>query len=839
MSASPMPHLARLLGAFVAVAVGMGLVGAGLVIPFAAASGNAAKATAQGFNSLDDEFTANPLAEQSKIFSADDKLLATPYDANRIVVPLDQIAPVMRKAQLAIEDSRFYEHGGIDVRGTSRALVSNLTSQETQGGSSITQQYVKMMLVEKAARNDNREGVAAATEQTYARKLQELKYALNVEKTHTKKQILASYLNLAYYGDQAYGVEAASLHFFSKHAKDLDLAEAATLAGVVQSPSRLNARTNTEEVQERRDVVIDRMVELGWATQEEGEEAKAKDLADLLTIRQNEGGTCSKAADPYFCNYVISYLKQMPELGPNPDARMQTVNTAGLRIETTLRRDWQKSLKEDLTDKVPNGSDRFGAAGAVVEPGTGKVRAIAQTSKYKVGMEQATTQYSEQAWSIPAQYGGTNGFAIGSTAKMYALVAALEKGMPMTATVDAPSAGIKNPHHFDPDDFQDGCSTSAPTWAVSNDYQVGGTLTLAEITKKSINTGFAQLASEVGSCKIPKVMAKMGLTDGYGLPYGLARAGGEKIKGKYAISNLVLGSDSTSPLQLASSYATLAADGKYCPPTPIESITRADGSKMKIDPPKCKQVIDKGVARGVTELLRGPLEAGGTAAGQDLDGGRDAAGKTGTTDNHKQSWFAGYTPQLSTAIWVGSPITEYEMDNVTIGGQFYSSVFGSTIAAPIWNDIMNTASKGMKKKEFAKPGKQIVKGDVRDIPDVVGKGPTQAKEALEAAGFKAKEGGYVNSNQQAGAIAYTDPRDEALKGATVTMYISSGVAPYTPPPPEPSTPAPAPPPPSTTSSPTPASPPSASPATNANASANANADKDKDKPSSTGSPSED
>ncbi|WEV76827.1 transglycosylase domain-containing protein [Janibacter cremeus] len=785
MSASRMPHLARLLGAFVAVSVGIGLVGAGLVIPFAGASGNAAKATAQGFNNLDDEFTANPLAQQSKIFSADDKLLATPYDANRIVVPLEKIAPVMRKAQLAIEDSRFYEHGGIDVRGTSRALVSNLTSQSTQGGSSITQQYVKMMLVEKAARNDNREAVAAATEQTYARKLQELKYALNVEKTHTKKQILGSYLNLAYYGDQAYGVEAASLHFFSKNAKDLGLSEAATLAGVVQSPSRLNARTNTEEVQKRRDVVIDRMVELGWATQEEGEKAKAKDLEDLLKIRQNEGGTCSKAVDPYFCNYVIAYLKQMPELGPNPDARMQTVNTAGLKIKTTLRRDWQKELKEDLTDKVPNGDDKFGAAGAVVEPGTGKVRAIAQTSEYKVGMEQATTRYSEQAWTVPAQYGGTNGFAIGSTAKMYALVAALEKGMPMSATVDAPSAGISNPHQFSPDQFQDNCSTSAPTWAVSNDYQIGGELTLAEMTAKSINTAFAQLAADIGSCSIPKVMAKMGLTDGYGLPYGLAQSGGEKIKGKYAISNIVLGSDSTSPLQLASSYATLAAGGKYCPPTPIQSITRADGTKMKIEKPKCKKVLDRGVARGVTELLRGTLEDGGTAAGQKLDGGREAAGKTGTTDNHKQSWFAGYTPQLSTAIWVGSPITEFEMDNVTIGGQYYENVFGSTLAAPIWNNIMNVASKGMKEKDFPEPGKKIVKGDLRDIPDVVGEGPTQARAALEKAGFKVTEGSTVASNQQAGAVAYTDPREEALKGSTVTMYISSGVPPYTPPPPPP------------------------------------------------------
>lgn len=780
-----MPHLARLLGAFVAVSVGLGLVGAGIVIPFAGASGNAAKASAEGFNSLDDEFTANPLAQQSKIYSADGKLLATPYDANRIVVPLDKISPMMRKAQLAIEDSRFYEHGGIDIRGTSRALVSNLTSQQTQGGSSITQQYVKLMLVEKAARADNREGVLAATEQTYARKLQELKYALNVEKTQTKDQILTGYLNLALYGDQAYGVEAAALHFFSKHAKDLNLAESATLAGVVQSPSRLNARTNTEEVQERRDVVIDRMLQLGWVTQEQAEKAKAKDLKDMLKIRQNEGGTCSKAVDPYFCNYVIAYLKQMPELGPNPDARMMTVNTGGLTIKTTLRRDWQKALKEDLTDRVPNGNDKFGAAAAIVEPGTGKVRAIAQTSKYKIGLKEATTTYSEQAWSIPAQYGGTNGFAIGSTAKTYALVAALNKGMPMRGTVDAPPAGVKNPHHFDPDDFDEDCSTSAPTWAVSNDYQIGGELTLAEMTKKSINTAFAQLASDIGSCNIPKAMAKMGLTDGFGLPYGLAHANGEKVKGEYAISNIVLGSDSTSPLQLANSYATLAANGKYCPPNPIQSITRANGEKIKIDPPPCKQVLKKGVAKGVTQLLRGPLETDGTAGGQALDGGRQAAGKTGTTDNHKQSWFVGYTPQLSTAVWVGSPITEYDMDGVTIGGRYYPQVFGGTIAAPIWNDIMNTASKGMKKKSFPKPPEQIVRGDLRDVPDVVGLGPTQASEKLKKAGFKSKVGGQVASGISAGAVAYTSPQGEAMKGSTVTMYISTGVPPYTPPPPPP------------------------------------------------------
>lgn len=802
MSDSGMPHLFRLLGAFVAVAVGIGLVGAGLVIPLAGATGGAAQATANGFNSLDSEFTATSLAQQSKIYSADNKLLATPYDANRIVVPLSKISPTMRKAQIAIEDSRFYEHGGIDVRGTARALVSNVSSGETQGGSSITQQYVKLMLQEKAVREDDKEAAQRAVEQTYSRKLQELKYALNVEKTHTKDQILGGYLNLALYGDQAYGVEAAAKHFFSKHASELDLAESATLAGVVQSPSRLNPRTNPEEVQERRDLVINRMQQLGMVTKAQADAAKKQSVKSTLKIKENEGGTCSKAVDPYFCNYVIQYLRQMPELGPDPDARMQAINTGGFTIKTTLRRDWQKKMRSELTERVPEGTERFGAAGAMIEPGTGKVRAIAQTSQYKIGLKKASTRYSEQAWTVPAQYGGTNGFAIGSTAKMYALVAALEKGKPLTSTVDAPTAGVKTPHNFHPSDFQKNCTTTDPVWAVSNDYTVGGRMTLAEATKKSINTAFAQLASDVGSCNIPKVMSKMGLTDGYGLPYGLSYAGGQKVKDDYAISNIVLGSDSTSPLQLASSYATLAADGKYCPPNPIESITTANGTKMKIKPPACKQVMEKGVARGVTQLLLGPLQEGGTAAGNSLADGRQAAGKTGTTDNHKQSWFAGYTPQLSTAIWVGSPIREYDMDGITLGGRFYDQVFGGTIAAPIWKDVMNSASADMKKRTFTKPGKKVLNGDLRSIPDVTGMGPTQAKEKIEKAGFKVKEGSVVDSTAQAGGIAYTQPSGQALKGTTVTMYISSGVAPYTPPPAPSTTVAPAP---TTTQAPQPSS----------------------------------
>lgn len=711
MQRSASPHLVRLLGAFLATAVGMGLLSAGLVMPLAGATGNAARGTVQAFEDLDDEFTAVSLAQQSKIYSADGKLLATPYDANRIIVPMSKISKNMINAQLAIEDSRFYEHGGIDLRGTSRAFFSNLSSGATQGGSSITQQYVKIMLQEKAVREDDQEAANAATEQTYSRKLQEMKYALNVEKTHTKNQILNGYLNIVYYGDQAYGVEAAARHFFSKPAKRLSVNEAATLAGVVQSPGVLNIRTNTAAVQKRRDLVLDRMYSLGMISEKANKRLKKQSVKSLLHIKKNEGGTCSKAADPYFCNYVIEYLKTMPELGPDPDARMQAVNTGGLTIKTTLRRDWQKQMREYLTDRVPNGDPSgVGAASAMIEPGTGKVRAIAQTSQYKIGLKQASTQYSEQAWTYPTRYGGTNGFAIGSTAKMYALVAALRKGKPVNSSVNAPVAGLGSPATFYPSEFDPKCGTGAP-WEVQNDYTSGGVTSLRKATAQSINTAFAQLASDVGSCNIPKAMKDLGLTDGNGQTYGTVYIDGKKAKDDYSIANIVLGSDSTSPLQLASSFATLAADGKYCPPTPIESITKANAKKpMKISLPACKQVLDKDIARGVTNLLKAPILEG-TATNARLAGGRMAAGKTGTTDKHRQSWFVGYTPQLATAVWVGTPITEKSMDGVCIGGQCVGQVFGGTIAAPLWKKIMDDASQGMDLESFKEPSQDVLYGN--------------------------------------------------------------------------------------------------------------------------------
>ncbi|MGE9807274.1 MULTISPECIES: transglycosylase domain-containing protein [unclassified Janibacter] len=794
---SSMPHVVALLAAFVAIAVGVGLVSAGLLVPVAGAAGTAARSTVKAFDEMPEDFQPSTLGQQSRIMSADGKVVATPYDTNRITVKLNQVAPIMRKAQIAIEDSRFYEHGGIDIRGTARALATNLGSGGvTQGGSSLTQQYVKIMLQEKALSAGDNEAAAAAVSKSYSRKLQELKYALNIEKSMTKDQILIGYLNLVYYGDQAYGVEAASRHYFNKRAKDLKLVEAATLAGIVQSPGTTDPVNNPRDAEKRRNMVLTRMYQLGFASEAAVEKAKATKVESYLNVKPNEGGTCTRASDPYFCNYVMAYLKTLPALGENEDERTRNINQGGLTIKTTLRRDWQKKMREDLTELVPTGdASGVGAAAATIEPGTGKVLAIAQTSEFKTGLTKSSTKYTEQGWSVPTAMGGTRGFAIGSTAKVYALVTALQKGMPLSSEIDAPFADTKKAHEFDPSEFERTCTAQKP-WPVKNDYPIGGKMSLAKATAESINTAFAQLASQVGSCKIRDTMKKMGLKTGAGTPYGAAPTN----KDEYPISNLVLGSDDSTPLSLANSYATLAADGIYCPTTPIESITTAAGKKIKLPKTKCERVMDEDVARGVTKLLRGPIETG-TATAAKLADGRVAAGKTGTTDNHNQSWFVGYTPQLATSVWVGQPFTGSKAMPHTIGGRNYGGlgIFGGTIAAPLWKSVMDDLSSDMEKKSFTEPSAKIIEGDLRDIPNVVGMPTDQAMQMLEDAGFKAQVVQDVNSNYGAGTVAYTDPSGRAIKGAMIGIYRSNGIPEYTPPPPPTTT---APPAPTTTAAPT-------------------------------------
>ncbi len=781
--AQNIPHVLRLLLGFVVLSTVAGLLMAGLAIPAVGASGQVAKGGVDFFNDLPSEFAISPLAQQSRILDADGKLIANPYDENRIIVPLKSISPTMQDAQIAIEDSRFYEHGGLDVRGFSRAMVSNLQGGDVQGASTLTQQYVKITLQENALKRGDKAAAAAAVDKTYSRKLQELKYALNVEENLTKDQILEGYLNLVYYGDQAYGVEAAALNYFGVSASKLTLGQSALLAGIVQQPTAYNPVLNPDAARDRRDTVLSRMQSLGMASAKDVSAAKKVAIKDMIKKKPNKG-TCFRSSQPYFCSYVMEYLQKSPQmavLGKTPADRLKTINQGGLTIRTTLKPAIQKTTMQELTRAVPIGNKQnLGGAVSIIEPGTGKIIAMAQATDFNTFQ---TNVNVDQEFG-----GGALGYQFGSTAKTFAVVRALEKGMPLDGEIKVPFASSSKPYVFDDKKLlTEKCGANKP-WEVTNDYPSGGKMmSLREGLTNSINTWAAQLVINTGPCEVRDTMTKMGLHSGNGKPID-----------PY-ISNITLGSATTNPLSLANSYATLAASGKYCEPYPITSITTPDRKEIKIPGPKCEQVISPDVADGVTSLLGGTLDTG-TAKGLWDNKARPAAGKTGTTEKHNQGWFVGYTKQLSSAVWIGNlkPASSkgklYSLNGKCFGDYgCFRQVFGNTVSAPVWAKVMRAASKGMPVKAFPSPSEKVKNGNLKALPSVVGNDLSSAQRKLKDAGFDSFVAGNAPSGQPYGTVAYTTPSGRAVAGSSVAIYLSTGPPPVnTPPAPPKQGPAPAP-----------------------------------------------
>lgn len=777
-------NVVSLLGAFVATAMVMGLLTAGLLIPAVGATGSAANSGVKMFDELPGEFTATQLSQQSTIKDARGGVLATPQQENRIIVNLNQVAPIMQKAQIAIEDSRFYEHGGVDPRGILRAVASNAQGGDVQGASTLTQQYVKLTLQENALRNNDEEAAQAAVRKSAARKIQEIKYAVTLEKEMTKDQILQGYLNLAYYGDLAYGVEAAAQHYFSVSAKKLNLPQAALLAGLVQNPGRTDPRNYPEKAQARRDVVLDRMYALGIITAKQLKSSKAIPVRKMLKLK-NPLSNCAASSEPYFCNYVMEYLKDMDNhaldvLGKTRPERIKNITGGGLTIQTTLDPKVQEQSLKDLTERVPFAnkamprdpkdkskagfSKMVGSAATILEPNTGRVLAMVQNTKYpRTKAQQNAYGYTEVNWNVDEKYNGTAGFQFGSTAKMFAIVRALETGTPVNGTVPSKFASTTRGAVYTPKEIGS-CAPGGP-YTIHNDYAVGGKpIPFKKATADSINTAFASLTFKLGTKKVLDTMTKMQLHTGSGpnLP---------------CYASTVLGTGDVTPMTLASSYAILANNGKYCPPNPILSITTADKKPLKLGASPCKQVIDPDVAKGATQLLEGVIKDG-TGARARL-GSRPAAGKTGTTDDHVESWFVGYTAQRAAAVWVGTPYSQRGMNGISLGGQSYRGVFGGDIAAPIWKELLENASVGLPERQFDDPSSKIINGDRISVPFVSGMSVAEASAKLKEAGFLVQIAGQTNSGYARGIVVYTNPSGSALRGSTIGLYTSSG---YNPPP---------------------------------------------------------
>jgi membrane peptidoglycan carboxypeptidase len=670
---------ARLVGASVVA----GALVAGIALPAVGAVGFSAKSAVDDFNNLPDDLLTPPLAQTSTIYDANGKAMATVYSRDRTVVPLSKIAPVMRNALIDIEDNRFYQHGAIDLKGTLRALTKNADSSGgTQGGSTLTQQYVKNVAIEKAGNDPTK--LAEAVRQTPGRKITELKYAIRLEETHTKDQILTDYLNITFFGDQAYGVEAASERYFSVHASQLTIPQAALLAGLVQSPTEYDPITHPVEAKTRRDIVLAEMAKYHSITAAQAKTAEATPLK--LKPSLPSGCTSAQQGEAFFCDYVEHIVQQNPAFGATAAIRQTLWDQGGLKIYTTLQPKDQDAVQQAVTDHVGAG-DKAAAAMTIVQPGTGKILAMGQSRPYGTGKgaDQTTLNYN-----VDQSMGGGGGFLTGSTFKPITAAAALEQGISM-------SQSYASPYEADYPEMTD-CNgdTLLPQPGDRNDEtSLKGPFNMSQAMAESVNTYFVPLEAQTGLCNVVKMMNKLGITTQALETYD-KKTKSYKLAPIEQVQSLTLGTNNLTPLEMANVYATFAARGTYCTPTAITAVTGPDGKNLSVPKADCNSVMSQSTADDITTMLNGVVEDG-TGTPVKFADGRPSAGKTGTTNGSKQVWFVGFTPELAGATVLsdtGATVTDLD-DGQTIKGHVPYPVTGGGLAGPIWHDAMSSALQGV------------------------------------------------------------------------------------------------------------------------------------------------
>ncbi|MEU8249027.1 transglycosylase domain-containing protein [Nonomuraea sp. NPDC048916] len=661
-----------------------GVLAAAMAAPAVSGAGIAAKSVADVFVDLPPAPREEPLAQVTRLRDRTGKTFAQFYEANRTTVTLSKVAPVMRRAIVAIEDARFYEHGGLDVKGTFRALLTNTQAGGIrQGGSSLTQQLVKNILVESAHTEEERDRARAPS---VGRKITELRLALALEKKYTKDQILEKYLNIAYFGAGAHGVEAAARRFFSTTAADLTLTQAATLAGAVRMPYSTDpslGKAKQARLKERRDIVLDRMSGLGLISHREAETAKRSRLD--IKLRPEPGG-CGQSLYPFYCLYVQRELLTNPVFGNTAAERRTRMARGGLVIRTSLDPVAQRAAEDAIRRRV-HPEDTEVAAEAMVSPNTGRIRAMAASKEF--GRNPGDRKNGPKTtFNLAADvaHGGGMGFQAGSTFKAFTLATALKQGWRFGQGFQTPGSLVPSQGYRD----CGGRPVNDPRATVYNagGEGSGGPHSLSTGTWKSVNIFYMMLERKVGLCNVVKTAKALGIT----------RADGKPLR---EVPTFTLGINEMDPVTVAAAFATFAARGKYCRPLAIVEIVGRDGVRTRV-PPACEQVLDPEVADAVNYVLSGVFTQG-TMRGQSI--GRPAAGKTGTNNGYTSAWFAGYTPDLAAAVSMGDIRGSYRfpLQNVQIGDDYYGSVQGASLPGPIWVDSMQAALRNTPARGFPGP----------------------------------------------------------------------------------------------------------------------------------------
>jgi penicillin-binding protein 1A len=715
------------------------------------------------------DYRTRPLAQTTFVFAADGSLITSLHAReDRVVLGSDQMPDSIREAAVAIEDRRFYWHHGVDLQAIVRAAYEDADAGHlVEGGSTITQQLVKNLYVGDA--------------DTFKRKLDEAVLAWQLEDRMTKEQIITQYLNTVYFGEGAYGVEAAAETYFAEHAGDLSVGESAMLAGLISAPNHFDPFVNPSSARGRRNVVLRLMRKQGFISRR----ALGKALAESLRVHHNPVGRADRYRYPYFVDYLKRWFLTNPAFGPTRGDRERLLFTGGLQIVTTLDPNLQASAETAVHSVLAYPNDPSGAM-TVLDPRTGYVRAMVGGNDADYWANRGTGRVN-----LATGAGGT-GRQTGSAFKPFALVTALEAGISPAAVYAAP-ASIDIPEE------------GGRIWHVTNAEGNGyGSMSLESATVDSVNTVYAQLIHQLGATKVVETARRMGLR--------CCERVGEPRTPLVPFDSAVLGTNEVNTLEMASAYGTLAAGGQHLAPVPAVNVTDSSGNVIWQAHPSPTQVLDPQIASVADAVLQQVVLYG---TGSSANIGRPQIGKTGTAEHHANAWFIGAVPQLVAAVWVGFPRGNIPMEPPATR----IPVLGGTWPAAIWRLFMVRATADMPVREFPTPpvGYVSVPVDVTQdpyclpnpftlpanietlqfingtqpaiacttptslqhvvVPSVIGTRQNRAETALEKAGFHVVVE-MTQSTQPPGTVVYQSPQagTDAFQTTTVTITVGEAAA---------------------------------------------------------------
>ncbi|TBN55418.1 PASTA domain-containing protein [Glaciihabitans arcticus] len=766
------------IGGMVGFSALAGLLVTVMVTPALAVTGMTANNTIGIFESLPDFIAIGDQPQKNEIYtySKVDKetgmpvkpvRIASVFNQNREEIKWEQVGDNLKHATLSGEDRRFYEHGGVDVTGVIRAAVKNAAAGGVEGGAStLTMQLVKNIYIQQALEEPTEElrkaGIKKAQEASFERKLKEMKLAIGLEKRYTKDEILLAYLNIAGFGGTTYGIQAAAQRYYNVSAADVTVAQAASLMAIVQEPGARSLDTPDHYAanQVRRDSIIKTMYTEKYITAAERDEALATPVDKTTVILTNPKNGCV-AANKYarqFCDYVVKSVKDFEALGSSEVERKAKWAIGGYKVYTTLNMDLQKVAVETVQQYAPNNETRMelGASSTTIQVGTGRILTMAQNKDFDdTSAAKKNIRATALNFNTDDAYGGSRGFQVGSTYKVFTLINWLQQGLGLKEVVNA------NPRTVNQAEFADSCGGpwSGP-WKFRNDSGETGTRTVMSATAGSVNGAFVTMALQLDQCNTKKAAESLGVHT------AILK---DNPKTKFVENVLetnpssILGTNDIAPMTMAAAYAGIANNGTYCAPIAVDFFINSDGEKVAGQARDCRPGIDPEVAAATQFALAGAMNA----YGANPHDGIPIIGKTGTTNESKQTYIIGATTKVSTIVWVGNIKGTYPMRSYPSGG---------TLRHTIGRIIMGAANNIYGGGEFPEPPARLMTGTGIPLPNFIGASSGSTKTAIEGLGLTYAAGGEMDSALPKGQVARTSPGAGTVmaRGQSVKVWRSNG-----------------------------------------------------------------